>query len=244
MAGVVAGGGGRKVRSVAERKVSAVDLVLHEIRHAILTGELPPGEPFTVPALTEQLGVSHVPVREALRKLEAQGLVVLSPSRSAIVAPLDPDDLRSIYRLRLRLEPELAALSAPRRTDDDLAELDVLIQAIFDADGERRMDLHREFHAAYIRPAAGEWDLRLLAPLWDAAERYTRLVFDPVETSEETEVDQRRVHDDLVAAARTRDPDPVEAELRRHLERNKATMLERLGSITSSRAGWLTGDTA
>lgn len=244
MAGVVDGCGGRKVRSVAQRKVSAVDLVLHEIRHAILTGQLPPGEPFTVPALTEQLGVSHVPVREALRKLEAQGLVVLSPSRSAIVTPLDPEDLRSIYWLRLRLEPELAALSAPRRSDDDLAELDALIQAVFDAEGERRMDLHREFHAAYLHPAASEWDFRLLVPLWDAAERYTRLVFDPVETSRETEADQHRVHDELVAAAHTRDPDLVENELRRHLERNKATMLERLCSVTPSRTRWLTGDTA
>jgi DNA-binding GntR family transcriptional regulator len=70
------------------------------------------------------------------------------------------------------------------------------------------------------------------------------LVFDPVETSEELEADQRRVHEELVAAARGRDPDSVEDELRRHLERNKATMLEQLGSITSSRAGWVTGDTA
>ena len=73
----------RGVQSVASRKASAVDLVLHEIRRSILRGELPPGQPFTVPALTEQLGVSHVPVREALRQLEAQGLIVLSPSRSA-----------------------------------------------------------------------------------------------------------------------------------------------------------------
>ncbi len=64
---------GRQVQSVVGRQKSAVDLVLHEIRRSILSGDLPPGQPFTVPALTERLGVSHVPVREALRKGQGQG---------------------------------------------------------------------------------------------------------------------------------------------------------------------------
>ncbi len=64
---------GRQVQSVVGRQKSAVDLVLHEIRRSILSGDLPPGQPFTVPALTERLGVSHVPVREALRKRQGQG---------------------------------------------------------------------------------------------------------------------------------------------------------------------------
>jgi len=65
---------GRQVQSVVGRQKSAVDLVLHEIRRSILSGDLPPGQPFTVPALTERLGVSHVPVREALRKGQGLGL--------------------------------------------------------------------------------------------------------------------------------------------------------------------------
>ena len=109
-----------------------MDLVLHEIRRSILSGELPPGQPFTVPMLTEQLGVSHVPVREALRQLEAQGLITLSPSRSATVTPLDPNDLRFIYRLRATVEPELAALSAPGRTDAQIDELDGMVRATFE----------------------------------------------------------------------------------------------------------------
>jgi len=235
----------RKVRSVVGRQKSAVDLVLHEIRRSILTGDLPPGQPFTVPALTERLGVSHVPVREALRQLEAQGLVVLNWSRSAIVTPLDADDLRSIYRLRLRLEPELAAHSAIQRSQSEITEFEDLIHAAFDTTlGEdSHWEMHRRFHAALISPAAQAWDLRLLAPLWDAAERYTRLVFDPVEAPAETTATREHAHDKLVAAARSKDPEQVRAELRRHLETNLESTLNVMLSITASETpSWLHQD--
>ncbi|WP_433781551.1 GntR family transcriptional regulator [Actinomycetospora sp. CA-101289] len=226
---------GRGVQSVAARKASAVDLVLHEIRRSILSGELPPGRPFTVPALTEQLGVSHVPVREALRQLEAQGLIVLSPSRSALVTPLDPDDLRAIYRLRITVEPELAALSAPGRTDAQIAELAAMVRATFDhVLGEAFWQPHRDFHAALIEPAASVWDRRMLAPLWDASERYTRLVFDPVEAPESFASHRAHAHDELVNAARSRDPERVRAAVRDHLESNLATMLAEMSGIDTS----------
>ncbi|ODU05703.1 MAG: GntR family transcriptional regulator [Pseudonocardia sp. SCN 72-86] len=227
---------------MAARKASAVDLVLHEIRRSILSGDLPPGQPFTVPALTEQLGVSHVPVREAMRQLEAQGLIVLSPSRSAIVTPLDPDDLRSIYRLRLTIEPELAALSAPTRSDADIEELARLVRLTFETvPREDFWDPHREFHSALIQPAASDWDLRLLRPLWDASERYTRLVFDPVAEPEEFAARRERVHENIVDAARSRDPERVREQLRRHLESNMDTMLDRMSAVGAPKDGaWTT----
>ncbi|MFG1928669.1 GntR family transcriptional regulator [Cryptosporangium sp. NPDC048952] len=225
----------RGVRSVADRKASAVDLVLHEIRRSILNGELPPGQPFTVPALTERLGVSHVPVREALRQLEAQGLVILSPSRSAIVAPLDADDLRAIYRLRLNIEPELAARAAPLRSDRAIDRLDQLVQTAFaTAPAEDFWSAHRKFHDALIEPAANEWDVRLLRPLWDASERYTRLVFDFVNQPDAFVDHREHVHDELVVAARSRDGKRVGAKLREHLESNLTTMLDRMSSIEAS----------
>ena len=230
MVGVVEVDGG--VRSVASRKASAVDLVLHEIRRSILSGALPPGRPFTVPALTEQLGVSHVPVREALRQLEAQGLITLSPSRSAVVTPLDPDDLRAIYRLRITLEPELAALSAPGRSDADLDALDAMVRETFDdVLGEAFWAPHRAFHAALIEPAASEWDRRSLAPLWDASERYTRLVFDPVEAPESFAAHRAHAHDELVGAARSREPERVRAAVRAHLQNNLETMLASMSTL-------------
>ena len=100
------------VRSVADQNRSAVDLVTAEIRRAVLTGALPPGEQFSIRELARQLGVSHIPIREALRRLEGQGLVILTQARSAAVAPLSEADVTAIYRLRLRIEPDLAGRSA------------------------------------------------------------------------------------------------------------------------------------
>lgn len=224
----------RGVQPVADRKMSTVDLVLHEIRHSILTGALPPGKAFTVPALTEQLGVSHVPVREALRQLEAQGLITLSPSRSAIVTPLDPDDLRSIYRLRMRLEPELAARAVGAHSDEDLAELARLVQVTYRSPWtEHDFDNHRQFHAMLIFPAASDWDLRVLRPLWYASERYTRLVFDPVDAPEGTVAAREHAHERLLDAARTRDPYRLHDALSRHLEANLAEVLQALEVVNA-----------
>lgn len=224
----------RGVQPVADRKMSTVDLVLHEIRHSILTGALPPGKAFTVPALTERLGVSHVPVREALRQLEAQGLIMLSPSRSAIVTPLDPGDLRSIYRLRMRLEPELAARAVGAYSDEDLAELARLMRVTYSSPWtERGFDSHRQFHAMLIRPAASDWDLRVLRPLWYASERYTRLVFDPVDAPEGIVAAREHAHERLLDAARTRDPYRLHDELSRHLEANLAEVLRALEVVNA-----------
>ena len=92
------------LRPVAQE--STVDRVTVELPRSILAGTLRPGEPFSITDISEQLGVSHIPVREALRRLEGQGLVQLRAGRSAIVAPLDEEELRSVYRLRRLLEAD------------------------------------------------------------------------------------------------------------------------------------------
>lgn len=225
------------VRSVAPRAASTVDLVLHEVRRSILTGALAPGEPFVVQTLTEQLGVSHVPVREALRQLEAQGLIRLSRSKSAVVAPLEVSDLRSIYRLRLCMEPELAAQSATARTDDELDGLAKVVAAMAEApEAEDSWDLHREFHARLITPAAGEWGLRFLNQLWDASERYTRLTFDVLDATPDDLGARHRSHIALLDAARSRTPDRVRDEVRDHLLTNEAIAVERLDAAATTRA--------
>ncbi|MDX6740039.1 GntR family transcriptional regulator [Actinocorallia sp. A-T 12471] len=233
------------VRSVAGRKASAVDLVLHEIRRSILTGALPPGQPFIVQTLTEQLGVSHVPIREALRQLEAQGLITLSPSRSAVVAPLDPDDVRSIFRLRRMVEPELAAKSVADRSEDDITRLEQALAETFRDDiGEDQFDLHREYHRLLISPAASEWDLRLLSPLWDASERFSRLVFDPVDAGRDAMEARHSRHAILLTAARGRAADLMRAELTAHLMANERRILTALEGVADPESPTLNQDTA
>ena len=125
-----------QVRSVASSNSSAVDLVTAEIRRAVLTGTLAPGAQFSIRDLAEQLGVSHIPIREALRRLESQGLILLPQARSASVAPLSVADLDAIYRLRYVVELPLAGASAGRRSAGEVDRLNGLLELSRDLDPE------------------------------------------------------------------------------------------------------------
>lgn len=221
----------KAIRSIAGQNVSAVDLVTAEIRRAILTGALEPGQGFGIAELGEQLGVSHIPVREALRRLEGQGLIVLKPARRAAVAALTSADLQGIYGLRLLIEPEIAARAATLHTAEQLDELRSIVDGMAQDDPEVVWDLHQQFHLRIVEPAASEWDLRTLDHLWAAAERYTRLVFDfadatPVEQSHRVDVHQR-----ICDAIHARDAAATRRAVRSHLRDNQDALLERIGAV-------------
>src|SRR5882762_5065197 len=108
---------------------TVVDQVTEEIRRSILAGVLSPNQELSLRELADRLGVSTIPVREALRRLEGQGLLVTTPGRSTRVAPLDPADLRGIYRLRLVLEPEIASRSCLLLPDIELERLGEVVES-------------------------------------------------------------------------------------------------------------------
>jgi DNA-binding GntR family transcriptional regulator len=220
-----------QVRSVTAANASAVDLVTAEIRRAVLTGSLAPGESFSIRDLALQLGVSHIPIREALRRLESQGLIVLRQARSARVASLSADDLAAIYRLRYTVELPLAAASAGRRDPEQAARLDDLLEGSRDPDPEVAWQAHYEFHEALVHPAATPWDDRVLQTLWTAAERYTHLVFDPTQITEQERRRRYARHRLLRDAALADDPEAMAEALREHLASNEDQIrrhLERL----------------
>lgn len=209
---------------------SVTNLVTTELRRSIVSGDLAPGQTFSLREIAGMLDVSFIPVREALRNLEGEGLVITRPGRSAMVAPLDLDDLHAIYRLRMSLEPELAGRSC-RLIDD--AELDRLeTEADGFGDEARTMqaiyDSHHEFHTALLAPAASVWDMRVLSTLWRAAERYIRIGFGKLDPDPDEHHRRRDAHEDLIEAFRLRDPEHVAAAVRTHLERNEQTALRAL----------------
>jgi DNA-binding GntR family transcriptional regulator len=210
-----------QVRSVAAANASAVDLVTAEIRRAVLTGALAPGSNFSIRDLAAQLGVSHIPIREALRRLESQGLIVLRQARSASVAPLSSADLHAIYRLRYVLELPLAGASAGHRSPAEIARLNTLLEASRDLDPEVAWQAHYDFHEALVHPAANEWDGRVLHTLWMAAERYTHLVFDPTQITDAERARRYETHRILRDAALIEDPAAMADALRAHLSVNE-----------------------
>jgi DNA-binding GntR family transcriptional regulator len=220
-------------RRATEAPDSAVERVAAHVRRSVLSGELAPGRKFSIAELSSQLGVSHIPVREALRRLEAQGLIVLRPGRSAMVSPLDRDELRAIFRLRQILEPDLAARSCALLTDDDFARADKLLSDYVDwtDNADHRWSLHHDLHLLYLRPAATDWDLRILTQLWNACDRYTRVVFDPYAVPAHDRKAREMAHRSLFAAARSGSPAEIRRALTEHLSDNEAACLSGIAAL-------------
>lgn len=106
------------------------DLVFEAMREAILSGRLKPGERLMEVQLAEEMGVSRTPVREAIRKLELEGLVVIVPRKGAYVSGFTLKDAAEVFEIRSSLEGLAAALAAERITDDEIALLDEVLKEI------------------------------------------------------------------------------------------------------------------
>lgn len=222
----------RAFQPVTGHQISAVDLVTVEVRRSILRGVLAPGQRFSVAELARQMDLSHIPVREALRRLEGQGLIQLKHARSAVVVPLSVDDLKGIYGLRKMIEPELAARAAALRSAAQVRTLTSLIEAFEDDDADAVWQAHHKFHLALVEPAASAWDLRTLDQLWAAAERYTRLVFDFAEIARTERSRRERIHTAIVDALREGDAGATREAVAAHLAGNEAELVERISRLT------------
>jgi DNA-binding GntR family transcriptional regulator len=210
------------VRPVA--RTSVTDSVFHEIRRSILSGALRPGEEFSQRKLAESLDVSFIPVREALRRLEGQGLVVNGQGKSSRIAPLSHEDLHGIYRLRRQLEPEIASRACLQLTSADLDRLVDVAHSFADeqANIDDVYEAHHEFHRALLAPAATAWDLSTLETLWRAAERYIRLAFSARDDDPHEHRNRSQVHSELVHAYQSQDPAVVRAATLAHLDHNES----------------------
>ncbi|MEV5974056.1 GntR family transcriptional regulator [Streptomyces sp. NPDC051921] len=163
------------------RPPTAQQFVLEELRRAITTGELRPGGPIRQDTLAARLDVSRVPLREALKTLEAEGLVVHHVHRGYFVAELSLDDLEEIYRIRRLLETE-AVRAALYRMPDGLADSLTRIQeeverAARAGDVTAMADANRRFHFALVEASGMPRLVRLIATLWDATDAYRSLYY-------------------------------------------------------------------
>jgi DNA-binding GntR family transcriptional regulator len=189
---------------------SVVDQVTETVLAMVLEGVLAPGEEVAIQDLSGRLGVSHVPVREALRRLESRGLVIFRRGRRPQVAPISVDDFDEVFRIRRLLEADAAERSARLFTDSRIEALNAMAAEFRTALTRERSrilvpSLHANLHFALL-PGASAWDRQILEQLWDASERYIQLFVKHSSTSRdgiERIIDD---HDRLVAAAGTTTP--------------------------------------
>jgi DNA-binding GntR family transcriptional regulator len=210
--GVVAGGYGETL--VAYRTMQRI--VEDHLRSEILRGRMPPGTRLNQHSLADQLKVSRTPVREALRTLQAEGLIELTPHRSAIVVSLEQSDIVEIFDIRATLEARAAQLAAPRLTDEILArlrDLDEQMSHALETHDDRWILLHREFHRIIYGASGWPRLCALIEAQFNAIGPYERLW---AQLSGHDTSQFRRGHQDVLQAAATRDPDVLAASLTEH----------------------------
>jgi len=167
------------------RHRTASDAIADALRRAILTGVLEGGKPLKQDELAAQFNTSHVPVREALRRLEAEDLVVVAPHRGAVVASFTPDEIEEAYDIRQALEILALRRAFPNLTDDDFRRAQAIIEQAraflghadqqaqeFDAYwGELNWEFHHMLYAPMRRPRL----LNLIHAQHQLVERYLRI---------------------------------------------------------------------
>src|SRR5579863_7925022 len=107
---------------------SLTSAVADKLRDQIIRGDIPEGAQLRQDAIATQFQVSRIPVREALRQLDAEGLIAIVPNRGAIVPALSPDDVEELFSIRALLEPEVLKLSIPNLTEQDFSEAAAILR--------------------------------------------------------------------------------------------------------------------
>jgi len=213
------------VTRTAER---ASERALADLREAILTGDLAAGAHLGEVELAERLGLSRTPVREALTRLAAEGLVALEAHRGARVTSFTREDLHGIFDVRLALEPRATARAAAHAAPDDLDALHALAEEMLvvgapgpDQDLDALVGLNRDFHARLLDLAR--------APALAAA--LANVVHTPVVTRTFHAYDAASLarslahHAEIVAALRAGDGDWAAAVMASHLYNARAVMV-------------------
>jgi DNA-binding GntR family transcriptional regulator len=203
-------------------RVTLAEAAANAIREMIVTGELPVGTRIRQDEFATRLGVSRTPMREALAKLAAEGLVVNDAHRNAVVARPSLAEIEEVYEIREVLEALAASIAAENRTAEDVEELMALVAAIDAAPvGEEWVRRNAEFHSRLYTISGRNELLKLLASLRMRTEVYVRLLVEAGHA-----VEAQADHRAIVAGVEARDPEATAAVVRRHVRRTYELIAE------------------
>lgn len=191
--------------------LTAQEQVLREVRNQIASGVLKAGQQVKQDTLAAELGVSRVPLREALKVLEGEGQVVYHPHRGYFVADLSVSDLVEVYRIRALLEEEALTVAIPMMTDEDVDFIEEMAEEVRAASASGDVAAisaaNRRFHFAMFECSNMPRLVRIIRTLWDSTDAY-RSVYMASAINLDHMNDE---HAQMVAALRLRD---VETSIR------------------------------
>lgn len=193
------------------------------LKDAILAGEIPPGEWLRQDEIAARFGASRLPVREALRILESEGLAVLSPNRGAKVPELSLREVNTYYRMRERLEPLTLIESLEHITGTQIARMEEIQHEIeLNTDVSRFLVLDREFHMTSYAACPSEMLLATTVRLWNSTQHYRRAFMLLAGHDRATVVNAE--HRLLLDAVGRRDPEDAERFLVGHIRRTRVAL--------------------
>jgi len=200
------------------------DQIADTLREAILTGEFDDGEELNQVALAKHFGVSRVPIREALRQLQAEGLVTAKAHQRTVVTTMSVEHVLEIVDIRSLLETRLLELSMPKLGPDDLKHLRKLCKDMDTiTDHQAWLRKNREFHHLLYRPAHGSFTLVLLEQLSARVGRYLHRWSDTgVERNKEANAEHRAILDAIEASDLRR----ARRELQQHIAHTHARIAQ------------------
>lgn len=207
------------------RSMAARDWVFQVIRTAIVRGELPGEMPLRQDEISTALSVSHIPVREAFRQLEAQGLVRIYPNRGAVVTKLSCKELSDVMDTRILLEVGALRLALPHITEEDLARARELLELFSkEKDPIKGAELNLKLHFSLYDPCDNQTLLSLIDQMHANVDRYITPFFGKEEVSAELyTIDE---HSQIISACESKDTELATAILRTHLQRTKNLLLK------------------
>jgi DNA-binding GntR family transcriptional regulator len=207
------------------RGATTPDVIAETIREEILRGDFSPGQALRQEELAARFAVSRLPVRDALLRLEAQGLVDVVPNRGAFVVALSADEVREIYEMRMLLEGDVLERAVPLMSPDDWRRIDAArADSSGSAAGPEWFDGDWRFHRALYEPARRPRQLAAIEQLRGTVGRY-QVAHDalPAHTTE-----WLADHDAIVEACRARASVAARRRLVEHIERAMEAVVARI----------------
>jgi DNA-binding GntR family transcriptional regulator len=208
---------------------SLADVARDHIRQRITSGALPPGTRLKERDLTEELGISRIPIREALRELVNEGFVSILPRRGATVTALEPDDLREIVEVREALESHVAALAVRHGSDAEVAALEGIVAraelAQRQGDSEAVNGANQAFHDALMSMSHNTLVVGMLQPLSSRINWLLRQHADDLQICEE--------HSAIAAAVAARDAEAARQLAAEHVLTSRRLAYDVLFPLTT-----------
>ena len=204
------------------------EIAFNEIRQAILSGKFRPGERMNQKQLTEELGISIIPLREAFKQLQAEGFISIIPHRGAYVNELSLQEIEDVYLIRIELEGLAAQLASTRLTQRDVKTMETLFARMKSAternDFRPLFELNRKFHFTVYQACRRPLLLELLNDLWDRSTRYRTIQTHDAQRVKEELGEHKDILEACYQENRKELPEAIRFNVQRSFERSLSNM--------------------